>query len=288
MRAFVVLLLLSSAADASAETLDLKKTLAKVKACDDANELAALGEVTSAESIGKRSADRVVHLVGTKARGYVIFGEDQCEVMPVVGKPIAFARGNFGNNATTAYALSGPRCTDDSRCNAVISLKSKDDKLVDLVVLASPCENGMTLAKRPVFAGRDSLELGCSTSGGADVGRTDYLFDAGSGSLVEMLVVNAGIGWMQLRDDGEPPNCSLKIPGGIKVVTVGAKPEIDVTSPATPEEAAAATIEFQSGGCDAIVATRRFVLDSTKTKFVAKPGPPRVTTKKKFCRCWKN
>jgi hypothetical protein len=285
MRVVLLLALLSSVA--SAETLDLKKTLDKVKNCG-ADELPGLGVIDRVESIGKRSPAQVVHLVGKKARAYVIFRDDDCEVMPVVGKPDAFAKGNFGNGATVAYALSGPRCNDESRCHAVVSLKSKDDKLVDLLVLPELCENAITLAKRAVFAGRDSIELGCSASSGADGHRTDYLLDTGSGSLESMLAVNAGVGWMQLRDDGEPPNCKLRIPGGLKIAKTGAAPELDVTTPATPEESEAAKVEHQSGGCDVTVATRRYVLDKAGTAFVAKAGAPKVTTKKKFCQCWKN
>lgn len=281
----VVLLLVALCSVASADALDQKKTLDKVKACAAAEDLAPLGAIERIETIGKRGADTVLNLVGKKARGYAVFTDDGCFVVPVVGKPAAYAKGNFGNNATAAFALTSARCQDPATCRAVVSLK-KDDQVLDLFVLNSLCENGITLAKRAVFAGRDSLELGCSTSGGADVGRTDYLLDAGSGILVQMLVVNAGIGWIQIDDNG-PPKCQLRIPGGLKVVTAGAKPEIDVTSPATPEEADAAKIDFQSGGCDITVATRRFVLDKAGTSFVAKPGAPRVTTKKKFCQCSK-
>ena len=71
----------------------------------------------------------------------------------------------------------------------------------------------------------------------------------------------------------------------IVVVTAGAKPELDATSPATPEESEAAKVEHQSGGCDITVATKRYVLDGSK--FVAKPGKPKVFTKKNFCSCTK-
>ncbi|MBA3498811.1 MAG: hypothetical protein H0T65_00445, partial [Deltaproteobacteria bacterium] len=155
MRFAVVLLLLASAAHA--DSLDVKSTVAKVKACANAEDLAALGAIDKAETIGKRAASAMVQLTGKKARGYVVFGSDGCSVIPVAGKPVAFVRGKFGGGSTLAYALrGGPSCGDV--CASVVSLKSKDGKLLDLLVLPNDCEDGMKMAKRAVFAGRDSIE----------------------------------------------------------------------------------------------------------------------------------
>lgn len=275
------ILLSGVASTASADDLDVKKTVAKVKACAQEETFAKLGDVTKAETIGKRPATKLVHLIGKKARGYVIFTDDSCDLIPVVGKPAAATKGNFGADATVAYALQG--CGDPSTCNEVVSIKTKDDKLVDLLVLPEVCE-ATTMTKRAVFTGRDSLEVNCFVSGGADQGRHDYLLDAGTGALTEMLSVDAGIGWVQIADDGNN-KCRLKIPGGFKVATTGDKPELDVTTVSTPEEAEAAKVAYESGGCDITLATRRFALAGAK--FTAKPGKPKVMIKKKNCECSK-
>jgi hypothetical protein len=282
MRALVLVLVVSSTA--SAETLDLKKTLERMKPCN-AETLAMLGPIEKFESIGKRPTTELVHVIGKKARGYALFNRDGangCELVPVVGKPLSYAKGNFGHGAVAAYALAAPNCGE--MCSTVVSLKSKDDALLDVFVSSELCENGLTMKKQAVFAGRDSIVLGCYGSGGADVGRSDHLLDAGSGALVEMLAVNAGTGWIQTNDDGSAPRCSLKIPGGLAVATTGAKPELAVTEPTTPELAEAAKVDYQSGGCDITVQTRRMVFDGKK--FVAK-GKPKIFTKKKFCECQK-
>lgn len=274
----VVLVLYSTA---SAETLDRKEMLERIKGCDEQT-LAMLGPIEKFESIGKRPVAEAVHVFGKKARGYALFdrdGANGCELIPVVGKPLAFAKGNFGNGATVSYALQVPNC--GQTCSTVVSLKSADDKLLDLLVMSEACENGIDMSKQAVFAGRDSIVLRCFSSGGADVGRGDHLLDAGSGALVEMLAVNAGIGWVQI-EDGKQPRCSLRIPGGLAVAVKGAKPELDVTEPTTPELAEEAKVDYKSGGCDITVQTRRMVFDGSK--FVAK-GKPKIFTKKKFCEC---
>lgn len=282
---FAVVASLAVSASASGAP-DRTKVLASLARCGPEGALASLGEIQRVEAVGSRSPDTIVQLTGAKARAYAIFDKDSCEVLPIIGKPAAYAKGNFGAGAVTAYALVGARCTDDSACHAVVSLKSKDDAVIDVFVLPQRCENGMTLARRTVFSGRDSLELGCSTSSGADTGRTDYLLDAGRGMLSVLLTVEAGVGWLQVPDDGSGPRCKAKIPGGFAIVTKGASPKLDVTTPATPDEAAAANVEHQSGGCDVTVATRRFVLDRRGTAFVATSSAPRVTTRTKFCQCW--
>jgi hypothetical protein len=173
MRALVLLLVLSSTA--SAETLDLKKTLERMKPCSEES-FAMLGPIEKFESIGKRPATEIIHVFGKKARGYALFNRDGangCELVPVVGKPLAFAKGNFGNTATASYALQAPNC--GQMCSTVVSLKSKDDTLLDVLVMTETCENGIAMTKQAVFAGRDSIVLQCWSSGGADVGRGDHL-----------------------------------------------------------------------------------------------------------------
>ena len=280
---FVLLALAVLASTAEADTLDLKKTLAKVKACAAAENLDKLGAIEKIETIGKRSQNVVVHLIGKKARGYAVWGNDGCEVIPVVGKPVAFAKGNFGNGATHAFALRGAQ-SDGAISVSVVTLKA-GDKLLDLLVLPEDCEDHMSLSRRAVFAGRDSLELACYTSGGADQGRGDSLLDAADGSLSILLSVNAGIGWVQGQDEQTGKMCTARIPGGMKIVATGDAPVIDASEPTTPEEAEAAKVERQSGGCDATVTIRRHVFDATKKKFVRAKDKPRFQTLRKICTC---
>ena len=74
---------------AHAESLDVAKTLEKVTSCGG-DPFDKLGTIEKAESIGKRPTASVFHLIGKKARADV-------EVIAVAGKPLAFAKGNFGN-----------------------------------------------------------------------------------------------------------------------------------------------------------------------------------------------
>lgn len=284
MRAHVWLVLLVGSS-ASAETFDPARAKARLKACNT-ELLTKLGPIEKAETIGKHPASEMLHVVGKTARGYALFdrnGTTGCELIPVVGKPLAFAKGQFGGGGTVAYALTAPGCNDGTVCSLVVSLKSKDDALLDLHVFSDLCEDGVGLTKLSVFNDHDSLALACHSSGGADGSRSDHVLDAGSGALVEVLGVNAGTGWVQVTEDGNGPLCRLKIPGGIVVRTRGSLPEIDGTSPATPEESEAAKVQHESGGCDITVATKRYVFDGKK--FVAKRGKPKVFTKKNFCSC---
>jgi len=295
MRFAICLLLLGSVAQAA--PLDTQAADAVLKECKNSPGFAALGEIKSVETIGNRpfavntKADNdtppsVVHLLGKTARGYAVMLQGiGCEVIPVVGKPTGFAKGNFGGGATVAYALNGA-CGGGGICTTVVSLKSKDDRLLDLLVLSEGCEVAISMQKRAVFSGRDSIEIGCFGSGGADVGRADMILDAGTGSLEQLLVFSAGTGWVQI-DDESPKRCTARIPGGLTVVKVGDKPEIDVTMMSEPEEAEEQHVERFSGGCDATVATRRHVFDKRANKFVAKPGKPRLRTLRKICTCEK-
>jgi len=278
MRFVVLLVLLTTAA--SAGPLDVKKTLAKAEACGvSADALAPLGVVEKVETIAKRSENVVVQLVGKKARGYLVWGET-CNVVPVVGKPVAFVKGNFGGGATAAYALFGGSA--ETGVN-VVSLKS-GDKLLDVLVFPEDCTNGMSLSKRTVFAGRDSIEASCFASGGADVGRSDHILDAGDGTLGVLLSVFAGIAWVQIPETDKSPYCTARSPGGIKIVTTGDKPVLEGTTVATPEEAEAAKADRQAGGCEQTVITRRFELAGKTFKAT---GKPRVWLARKLCSCRK-
>jgi hypothetical protein len=279
MLRIVVLLALTSVA--SAESLDVKATLKKLDGCV----LDELGTIEKANTIGKRRATDIVELSGKKARGYVVHAHETCFVVAVVGKPYAFAKGNFGGTATTAYALRSSKSDGDPGVS-VVSLKSKDDALLDVLVLDEDCEDAMTLAKRAVFAGRDSLVLGCYSSGGADQGRSDMLLDAGDGSLRLLLNVNAGIAWVQGPSEDKPYEmCTARSPGGLRIVSAGAKPVVEAVEPAQFEEAEARKIEWTSGGCEAIVKTTRYEHDGAKLVVKGKPKFSRV---KKLCNCKKS
>ncbi len=270
--AVVILLLLGSTARAD----DLVK---KVTACASPETLAPLGAIDRVSTIPTRT--NVVEVFGKTARGYVVFEADACFVVPVAGKPAAFVKGTFGRDAVVAYALRAAGCGEV--CATVVSLKRKDDTLADVFALPRDCEDRIELTRRTVFADRDSIEVGCWNSAGADPDRTDLLLDAGTGKLEVMLEVVAGVAWIQLDDDG--PRCRARPPGGFRVVTTGTKPAIDVTTMATPEAAEAAKVEWHSGGCEATVATRRFALDSSGKRFVATSAKPRVSLAKKLCTC---
>jgi hypothetical protein len=288
MRALPVIVFVAlavGASPASADSLDVKAIEKKVAACAAEDALKPLGAIEKADTIGSRKADSIVQLTGKKARGYVVFGDEQCVVVPVVGKPLGFAKGNFGAGGVVSYALRGAWC--EPLCKTVVSLKSKDDKLLDVLELPGDCTR-VTMSKRALFSGRDSIEVQCwRPDGGADPTRADYVIDAGTGSLVTVLDVVAGTAWFQFPEDKPAGQvCQAKPPGGFKVVTVGPKPAVDVTVIATSEEAEAAKVEFQSAGCDQTVATRRYELDKSG-KLAPKAGKPKISIAKKLCSCKK-
>ena len=281
IRLAIALLLISSIAHADA--LDVKAIVKKLAACSSEEARANIGAIQKAETIGKRPASQIVQVIGAKARGYIVWqSEDMCTIVPVAGKPAGFVKGNFGGEATVAYALDGRGC--EPTCVMVVSLKSKDDKLLDVLPMNDGSSIKLTRTKRAVFPGRDSIELGCWGAAGADPHRGDYLLDAGSGALAVLLDVNAGVAWYQIDDDNRAkdgsPRCQARPPGGMKI-----QPGIvDATEKAEPEAAEAAKVEYHSGGCEATVSTQRYVVDKDK---LVKKGKPKISIAKKLCTCKK-
>jgi hypothetical protein len=283
MRLFVALVVLSIAggAVAHAEVLDVKKVVKQLEACTSEQARALVGTIEKAETIGKRPASKIVQVFGEKARGYVVWqGGGMCTLVPIVGKPAAFLKGNFGNGATTAFALDGRDCAPT--CLMVVSLKTKDDQLVDVLPLPDGCSGSVSMSRRSVFPGRDSIELGCWGSAGADPHRHDFLLDAGSGALAIALDVAAGVAWYQIDDEDRAadgsPRCQARPPGGLRI-----RPgSVDATQRAEPEQAEAAKVDYTSGGCDQTVATQRYVVEAGK---LVKKGKPRVSIARKLCKC---
>jgi hypothetical protein len=146
------------------------------------------------------------------------------------------------------------------------------------------CPSNAELDRFAAFPGRDSLKLGCWGSAGADPDRIDYIIDTENGRLVVVAEVAAGVGWVQPPDEKHPKPCQARVPGGITLVARGAKPTIDVTIPATEDEAKAAGVDFLSGGCDQTIATHREQYDPRTRVFVA-TGKPKVTIARKLCKC---
>lgn len=282
-------------ARAAPAPLDAKQIAKQVARCAQAGEdgsdpMAPIGAITRADAVGKRASAEVVQVTGKKARGYVFFASDgSCAVIPVVGKPAAYAKGDFGGGATVAYVLRAPSC-NHMGCPTAITLKgaaTTTDAALDALLLPLQCEQGADLGKLGVFPGHDSLRLACFSSGGADVSRDDLLIEAVDGKLTVVAEVAAGTAWVQIGDDGMPKaNCTARPPGGIAVVARGARPTIDVTAVATAEEAAAAKVELETAGCEQTIATHRQVYDASAHHFVAS-GAAKVARARNLCACKK-
>jgi hypothetical protein len=284
MRSLVIVALV--AGTATADPIDVVH--AKLAKCPAQNQeptaaeviAASLGGVTRVEAVNNRAIAAVAQLFGPKGRAYAFFLADgSCDVIPVAGKATAFAKGNFGGGATVAYIVQPPDCSK-FHCPTAVSIKTADDKLVD-VVRVEPCSSGADLDKIVLRPGHDSLVLGCWNSGGADRDRTDALLDF-DGSLASVIEQTIGIAWVQT--DSDPPFCVAKAPGGIAVVSAGAAPIIDITHQLTADEATAANIERRGGGCEQSVKTQRYIYDPRTRRFVPS-GAPRYGMATKLCVC---
>lgn len=252
--------------------------------------MAAIGKVERVEALAGRPVTEQVHVIGKKARAYVRFVADgTCDAVPVTGKPAGFARGNFGRGAKNAYVLHPPDC-GPSYCPAAVSLKTEDDKLVDVVFLPDECQ--LAEADRiALFGTHDSLKVGCWGASGADFHRTDYLLDAGDRPLAIVFANFAGVAWTQTPEGDAPTRtCTARPPGEILVTTAGASPVL--TASRRPEEAEyealkeKSKIEWRAGGCEATMIWLRYGYNATKRKFVAS-GPGRLAIVDKLCSCSK-
>jgi hypothetical protein len=274
---------------ARADGLELGAVTKQLEPChasdDGSDPLAAVGAITRADPIGKRATTEAIQLVGKKSRAYVFFTANGCVVIPVVGKPAAYAKGELGGGKV-AYVLRTPTC-NNMGCPTAVTIKggaTTEDRALDAMLLPRACPDGVDLDRFAVFAGRDSLKLGCWGSSGADPDRIDYVIDTESAQLRVVAEVEAGVGWMQPPDETHPKPCQAKIPGGIAVAARGDKAAIDVSRPATEDEAKAAGVEHLNGGCDQTIATQREAYDATARKF-APTGKPKVTIARKLCKC---
>jgi hypothetical protein len=249
--------------------------------------MAAIGKVERVEALPGRRVTELVHVIGKKARAYVqLFDEGTCHAVPVTGKPAGFARGNFGRGAKNAYVLHPPDC-GPSYCPTAVSLKTEDDKLVDVVFLPDECQSAVDVDRIALFGTHDSLKLGCWGSAGADPHRTDYLLDAGDRPLAIVFENFAGVAWVQTPEGDAPTRmCAARPPGEILVTTTGASPVL--TASRRPEEAEydalkeKSKVEWHAGGCDATVIWLRYGYDAKQRKFVPS-GPGRLAIVGKLC-----
>jgi hypothetical protein len=239
--------------------------------CPNPTQLTELGDVKSIAPVGKHGA---LQVIGTKARGYAWRRAEACFVAPVVGKPLAAAR----LGARAAYVL-GTNCGYAS-CPGAMSLKD-GERVLDVLGLDG-CDSA-SLDRVKLFADHDSLKLSCWSSAGADSGREDLLVDVRGDELAVLAQIDAGVAWVQLPIEGDK-RCTARPPGGVRVVATGAEPVIETTIRATPEQAAAAKIEWTAGGCDAIVATTRGKYDAKQKAFVA-AGAPKISVVHGLCAC---
>jgi len=279
MTKLALALVIATASTATAAPLDPK---AIVASCGDglAN-LDAIGKLERAEPIGSRPPAEIVELFGKKARAYLIrTPELGCFLVPVVGKP-AVTKGNFGMGGKVAYGLTPADC-QSGMCPTVVSIKTADDKLVDAVSLGLDCVL-ISLDKLTVFADHDNILAHCYSSGGADLGRHDYLFEPVNGKFTPVADAFAGIGWMQPPDEKQV--CRAVPPGRIDVVTSGARPVLDLVSvPYDDDEKIKAAPDWQSGGCDQTVVHQRASWDAKAHRFVP-AGKYTYAVAHKICRC---
>ena len=208
--------------------------------------------------------------------------------MPVVGKPADFARGNFGRGAKNAYVLRQPDC-DKFYCPTAVSLKTEDDKLVDVLFIDDGCYEQVTADKLALFGTHDSLRLSCWGAAGADRHRNDYLLDAGDKPLKVVFQNFAGVAWIQLSQSTPPDRfCAARPPYEILVTTTGASPVLTVSRKPTDEEYERVKdkVEWRSGGCDATAVWFRHTYDAAKRTFVPS-GAGRYAIVDKLCNCRK-
>jgi hypothetical protein len=252
------------------------------------NLMTELGKIERIEPLAGRRVTEQVHVFGKKARAYVRFQADgTCDAVPVVGKPSGFARGNFGRGARNAYALLANDC-GPSYCPAAVSLKTEDDKLVDVVFLPDECRS-LTADRIALFGTHDSLKVGCWGSAGADPHRTDYLLDAGDKPLAIVFENFAGVAWAQTTDESKPDQfCTARPPHEILVTTVGPSPVLLVSRRLTDDEreASQGKIEWHAGGCEATQIWFRHTYDAAKRKLTP-TGAGRLAIIGKLCSCRK-
>ena len=257
-------------------------TVTKRLACLDKDLLAPLGTIQGAERIGSHPASAMLQVFGSRARGYVRFpdgsGDDDCDLAPVVGRPRAWARGDFGSGVVAAYALAAP-CNRQG-CMTAVSFLTADKRVAD--VWWDRCETRVELERIRVFPDHDSLLVRCWNSAGSDPDRADVLLDTSSGEAVKLAEVEAGVAWYQLDTK---PMCQARPPGGLRVVTPGASPVLDLATVATEAQVKAAGIDWWSpGGCEAAIATARYTYRAADRRFEPS-GRPRISIVHHLCTC---
>jgi hypothetical protein len=250
--------------------------------------MSSLGKIERIEPLAGRLLTEQAHVIGKKARAYVRFKADgSCDAVPVVGKPAGFARGDFGRGARNAYILHPPDC-GESYCPAAVSLKTEDDKLVDVVFLPDECQGKASADRIALFGTHDSLKVGCWGAAGADGHRTDYLLDAGMQPLAIVFESFAGVAWVQIDDSKPNLRCTARPPYEILATTTGASPVLTVSRKPTDEEYERVKdkVEGRSGGCDATAVWFRHTYDAAKRTFVPS-GTGRFAVVGKLCTCRK-
>lgn len=251
--------------------------------------LEQIGKIEKLEPLVGRPLTEQVHVIGKKARAYVRFGaEGGCAAVPVVGKPAGFARGDFGRGAKNAYVVQSSRC-DKWYCPTAISLKTEDDKLVDVAFLEDGCPSGVQADRLALFGTHDSLRVQCWASAGADPDRTDYLLDAGAQPLAVIHEHQAGVAWYQVgSEEQRVPHklCQARPPYELLVTEAGASPVLTASRKPTEAEYEPVKdkIEWRSGGCESTVIWFRLAYDAAKRRF-APTGKGRVALATKLCSC---
>jgi|GEM_PF-6561171 len=280
--AILLSLALGVASHAGAAPLDAKAIAKRAVACGDGRvQLDALGDIVRAEPIGRRPVTEVVQLFGTKGRAYVFMVPgDHCYLLPVKGKP-SVIKGSFAGGATVAYGLVGDDCMGGG-CPSAVSFKSTDDKLVDVLWLGADC-TVLEVNRIKAFTDHDSVVASCYGSGGADVGRSDFLLEVIDGKLTVVAEAFAGIAWYQGYEEARV--CHARPPGRIDVVSTGPAPVLDlVIVPYDNEAQRRAAPDWQSGGCEQTVVHQRATWDATSQRFAL---APKVTYSiaHKICHC---
>jgi len=264
-------------------------TRARIAVCRDkgyGQAVDTLGAIAKVEPIGHRPLAEAAQLFGAKARAYAMFHADgTCSIVPVVGKAAAATKGDFGNGATVAYLVQAAECTKES-CPSVVSVKTAGDALVDAIEI-EPCVYGSELSRVRLHGDRDSLQLECWNSGGADRDLAERLIDVDHGTLAVVADAGIGIAWIQV-EEGHEPYCVARPPGGITIAVRGDAPEIDIASQAHDEgdvaAAAKAHVEWKSSGCEQTFKTRHYTYDTKAHRFVP-AGPVHFGIATKLCKC---
>jgi hypothetical protein len=225
-----------------------------------------------------RVRDDIYSVQTTKLRYYVFPAEQPCIVTAVDGHPAGWVKGAFvpGAGPLIAYALkdctSVPHEPNVDICRAAISIKTLDDRLVDVILLPDQCTYPQALERARLTASHESLRVPCLGMSGPDSARTDHLLDAGSGRLAVALTAELGA-----RLWNPDLHRASREPGSITLIPRGDHAILRVVVPIYGDE----LVKYKEthpeySGCLPVLKSSEWSYDDAKHQLV-RVTPPRLS-----------